>query len=117
MTTTVVDPSRSGGIYRFLRSIPTWVLWILVLVWLTPTLGLLINSFRDRSAQTTSGWWTVFLGNWDGFTLNNYKEVLDPGLTGGMRWRVSIRSKLWSHSSRDMPCALISATPWQAVQV
>jgi alpha-glucoside transport system permease protein len=85
MTTTVVDPSRSGGVYRFLRSIPTWVLWILVLVWLTPTLGLLINSFRDRSAQTTSGWWTVFLGNWDGFTLDNYKEVLDPGLTGGMR--------------------------------
>jgi alpha-glucoside transport system permease protein len=85
MTTTVVDPSRSGGLYRFLRSIPTWVLWILVLVWLTPTLGLLINSFRDRSAQTTSGWWTVFLGNWDGFTLDNYKQVLDPGLTGGMR--------------------------------
>jgi alpha-glucoside transport system permease protein len=85
VTSTVVDPSRGGGVYRFLRSIPTWVLWILVLVWLTPTLGLLINSFRDRSAQTTSGWWTVFLGNWDGFTLDNYKEVLDPGLTGGMR--------------------------------
>ncbi len=61
------------------------MLWILVVVWLTPTMGLLVNSFRDRSAQTTSGWWTVFLGNWDGFTLDNYKQVLDPGMTGGMR--------------------------------
>jgi alpha-glucoside transport system permease protein len=85
MTNTVVDPSRGGGAYRFLRSIPTWVLWILVIVWVTPTLGLLINSFRDRSAQTTSGWWTVFLGNLEGFTLDNYQQVLDPGLTGGMR--------------------------------
>jgi alpha-glucoside transport system permease protein len=85
MTTTIVDPTRAGPVYRFLRSIPTWVLWLLVLVWLTPTLGLLINSFRDREAQTTSGWWTVFTGNLDGFTIENYQEVLDPGLTGGMR--------------------------------
>ena len=85
MTTTIVDPSRSRGVYRFLRSIPTWVLWLLVLVWTIPTLGLLVNSFRDRASQTTTGWWTVFLGNWDGFTIENYQEVLDPGLTGGMR--------------------------------
>ena len=52
-TTTFVDPQRSGGaLYRFLRSIPTWVLWVLVGVWLTPTIGLLINSFRDSRGAT-----------------------------------------------------------------
>ena len=81
MTTAIVDPEapskgKGGGIYRFLRSIPTWVLWILVIIWCIPTLGLLINSFRGRDEQRTTGWWTVFTGNLDGFTLDNYREVL-----------------------------------------
>ncbi|MGH9270203.1 MAG: carbohydrate ABC transporter permease, partial [Ilumatobacteraceae bacterium] len=81
MTTAIVDPSapsggRGGGLYRFLRSIPTWVLWLLVVVWCVPTFGLLVNSFRGRDEQRTSGWWTVFTGNLDGFTLDNYNEVL-----------------------------------------
>ncbi len=38
MSTAIVDPGRpgpgnAGVVYRFLRSIPTWVLWLLVLVW------------------------------------------------------------------------------------
>jgi alpha-glucoside transport system permease protein len=81
MATAIVDPSapsggRGGGVYRFLRSIPTWVLWLLVVVWCIPTFGLLVNSFRGRDVQRTSGWWTVFTGNLDGFTLDNYREVL-----------------------------------------
>ena len=85
MAAGIADPSRAGPVYRFLRSIPTWALWLLVVVWLTPTMGLFVNSFRTRAKQTTSGWWNVFLGDWDGLTLDNYREVLDPGLTGGMR--------------------------------
>ncbi|MDQ3470186.1 MAG: carbohydrate ABC transporter permease [Actinomycetota bacterium] len=90
MTTTVVDPKApssggSGAVYRFLRSIPTWVLWLLVLVWTIPTLGLFVNSFRGRDEQRTSGWWTVFTGNFEGFTLDNYREVLAAGVQGGMK--------------------------------
>ena len=37
----IVNPNQpggsGGGLYRFLRSIPTWVLWLLVLVWSIPT--------------------------------------------------------------------------------
>ena len=60
--------------YRFLRSIPTWVLWVLVGVWLTPTVGLLVNSFRPRNAQRGTGWWTVLWPrNSAGFTVGNYQ--------------------------------------------
>ena len=36
------------------------VLLILVLLWLIPTFGLFISSFRDRFDIQTSGWWTIF---------------------------------------------------------
>ena len=36
------------------------VLFLLVLVWTIPTIGLLISSFRTRLDIQTSGWWTVF---------------------------------------------------------
>src|SRR5262245_51393020 len=87
---TIADPEHSGsgktgGVYRFLRSIPTWVLWFIVILWCIPTLGLLVNSFRGRDAQRTTGWWTVLSGNFDGFTLDNYKQVLEAGAQGGMK--------------------------------
>ena len=90
MTTTIVNPQQSdkGGsnrLYRFLRSIPTWVLWLIVIAWCVPTLGLLVNSFRGRDAQRESGWWSIFTGNFDGFTLDNYREVLASGAQGGMK--------------------------------
>ena len=36
------------------------VLFILVLMWLIPVIGLFVSSFRDRFDIQTSGWWTVF---------------------------------------------------------
>jgi alpha-glucoside transport system permease protein len=90
MTAPVADPDHSGdgrsrSVYRWLRGIPTWVLWLIVLVWCIPTLGLLVNSFRSRDEQRTSGWWSVLVGNFDGFTLDNYREVLSADAQGGMK--------------------------------
>ena len=90
MTKPVADPEKSGSgasgsVYRFLRGIPTWVLWLIVLVWCVPTLGLLVNSFRSRDEQRSSGWWSVFAGNFDGFTMDNYREVLSADAQGGMK--------------------------------
>ena len=90
MTAPVADPEKSGNgksrsVYRFLRNIPTWVLWLIVLVWCVPTLGLLVNSFRSRDEQRSSGWWSVLTGNFDGFTFDNYSEVLSAEAQGGMK--------------------------------
>lgn len=74
-------------IYNFLRSIPTWILWILVILWTIPTWSLFVNSFRERDAQRTSGWWNALSDGANGFdfpTLSNYQEVLFPDVGAGL---------------------------------
>ncbi len=70
------DEEQSGGavdkVYGFLRGIPTGLLWLIVLVWLIPSLGLFINSFRSREAQRETGWWKVTPSE---LTLDNYDTI------------------------------------------
>jgi alpha-glucoside transport system permease protein len=47
----------------------------IALIWMLPTLGLLVSSFRPRGAIATSGWWTAFQTPTQ-FTLENYARVL-----------------------------------------
>jgi alpha-glucoside transport system permease protein len=47
----------------------------LTLAWIVPTLGLLINSFRQGGAFNTSGWWTALAPPFQ-FTLDSYRAVL-----------------------------------------
>lgn len=86
---TAGDGPRPLGkrIYGFLRSIPTWVLWVLVLVWSIPTIALFVNSFRERDAQRGSGFWNAWQDPANGFdfpTLQNYQEVLFPDVGAGL---------------------------------
>ncbi|MCD6406816.1 carbohydrate ABC transporter permease [Candidatus Aerophobetes bacterium] len=54
------------------------VVIFIALLWLVPTIGVLVTSFRPAQNVAQSGWWTVFWGISDSvrFTLNNYRIVL-----------------------------------------
>ncbi|HEX6127982.1 MAG TPA: carbohydrate ABC transporter permease [Candidatus Limnocylindria bacterium] len=45
------------------------------MIWLLPTVALLVSSFRPSSEILTTGWWNAFTLPFQ-FTLDNYQEVL-----------------------------------------
>ena len=63
------------------RALVYAALSIIIVIWVLPTLGILVNSFRTPQAIRESGWWTV-LGNVldpSTWTLDNYRTVLAEG--------------------------------------
>jgi alpha-glucoside transport system permease protein len=61
---------------------------LIILVWVTPSLGVLISSFRPPQAIRSSGWWTVLMSPFEitQWTLENYATVLETeGLTRAFR--------------------------------
>jgi alpha-glucoside transport system permease protein len=68
--------TTSERLTRTLSKAPIHIaLAIVALIWLLPTIGLLVTSFRPASEIFSSGWWEVFAGRIN-FTLDNYSEVL-----------------------------------------
>ncbi|MFF7449288.1 MULTISPECIES: ABC transporter permease subunit [unclassified Streptomyces] len=63
-----VASGAAGGVMRVF-------LIIVALVWLVPTFGLLVSSFRDPTDIATSGWWKVF-GSPGQLTANSYETIL-----------------------------------------
>jgi len=57
------------------------IVLVLMAIWLVPTLGLLVNSFRPASDVARTGWWESILPPWD-FTLANYEHVLTQNNLG-----------------------------------
>lgn len=74
---------------RFLSRTPLHVtILVFALIWLIPTLGLLITSIRSSSSIAGSGWWTVLPKLFSGsqYSLENYTGViLNQGLGKAFR--------------------------------
>jgi len=63
----------------FSRSLLHLIIIITAFIWILPTVGLLITSFRPPPDVAASGWWTVFEHpfNFTCYSLENYQRVID----------------------------------------
>jgi len=85
-----IDPmaSADGGPPKEQRLTPGGMLvrgtvLFLCLIWLIPTIGLLVSSFREEDDVKRDGWWTVFASPLDfsQWTLDSYDSVIfDQGM-------------------------------------
>jgi len=76
--TIAVRPRQSAATrtVAFITRTPVHIgLVVLAALWLVPTIGLLVTSFRPRPDIASSGWWTAFTSM--DFTLKNYDLVLN----------------------------------------
>ena len=80
-TATTSDGGVVDRVYRVLRAIPTWVLWLIVVIWSLPTLSVFINSFRTRDAQRSRAWWTT---TGDELTFDNYQSIFESSATSSL---------------------------------
>ena len=56
-------------------------LLVVVLIWMVPTVGVLISSFRPEDLVNNTGWWTVFAHPFRAaaWTFDNYRTALSQG--------------------------------------
>lgn len=84
--TAMPDPTGHGGPPKESRRSLVAILGVglLCLLWTLPTIGLLVTSFRDRTAASQSGWWTVLVDpTGAGWTFSNYRRVLESDIGTG----------------------------------
>jgi len=85
MTSTIVRGKSGGfgsGLLRIISRGPLHVVLIAVgLLWLLPSVGLFVSSFRPANLITTTGWWTAFTTPLQ-FTMQNYAHVLTQANMG-----------------------------------
>ncbi len=60
------------------------VLIFVCFLWVVPTLGLFLTSFRPLDAANTTGWWTLFTNpsSWKDLTFSNYSQAIDQAHLG-----------------------------------
>ena len=70
------DETLSARILRLINKAPVHiVLALIALIWLAPTVGLLVTSFRPEGQALGNGWWNALFNL--NFTLDNYAYVIN----------------------------------------
>ena len=77
---TVALPGRSRRL-RLNRIALHASIVVIIFIWLLPTLGMLVNSFRPASDVASTGWWTA-LSPTAQFTTDNYVHVFNQNGIG-----------------------------------
>jgi alpha-glucoside transport system permease protein len=73
--------TTSSRLARLIARVPIHLaILVLIVIWSTPTIALLVSSFRPQNLIATTGWWTAFNPPFH-FTLDLYREALG---TSGM---------------------------------
>ena len=109
--TSVKAPARTPTerLMRLVGRAPVHVaLVIIALIWLVPTIGLFITSFRPRSDIQSTGWWTILAGNFD-LTLDNYNAVLGADLASQSMFDAFLNTLQITIPSTIIPLFLASA--------
>ncbi|HEX2172028.1 MAG TPA: carbohydrate ABC transporter permease [Dehalococcoidia bacterium] len=73
--------ARRGGAARLRRAALHLSVVLISVIWLIPTVGLLVSSFRPPDLVSRTGWWTAFQPPFV-FTLENYQRVLTTNNLG-----------------------------------
>jgi len=88
MTTTTTIPRQAKAeisterLSQFLSKTPIHIVLIFIsLLWIIPSVGLLVSSFRPAALVATTGWWTALKTPFQ-FTLDNYQQVLTTNNMG-----------------------------------
>ena len=81
MTTRAIEvrhprpATTTNRLVEFVARTPVHITLVAIaLLWMIPSIGLLITSFRSRPDIAASGWWEAFRS--PQFTLDNYEQVL-----------------------------------------
>jgi alpha-glucoside transport system permease protein len=69
-----LDPRRGGWFVRI-------TILVVVIIWMIPTIGVLISSFRPAALVESTGWWTALTHPFRAaeWTLDNYRLALGTG--------------------------------------
>ncbi|HRS05118.1 MAG: carbohydrate ABC transporter permease [Spirochaetota bacterium] len=100
--------SQESRYKKALASIPLHLVLILAcVVWMVPSVGLFISSFRPKNLIAISGWWEALKSPFS-FTLDNYIHVISQGNMG----RSFINSLLIAVPSTIIPIFIAAAAAY-----